>query len=193
MPEKIQASDIDVRLGTTWINPEYIKDFVYELLDTNYYHKNPLFKKEFIDVQYSELSGKWYITNKSSDKNNVHATFTYGTSDRTAYELIEDLLNLRTTQVKSVQIVDGKEKLVVDNKKTAQVRAKQEIIQQKFQEWIFSDKTRRDDIVDTYNRIFNVNRPREYDGKYLNFVGMNPEIQLRPHQLYAPCTRGWSR
>ena len=185
MPEKIQASDIDVRLGTTWINPEYIKDFVYELLGTALYHKNPIFKKDFIDVQYSELSGKWYITNKSSDKNNVHATFTYGTSDRTAYELIEDLLNLRTTQVKSVQIVDGKEKLVVDNKKTAQVRAKQEIIQQKFQEWIFSDKTRRDDIVDTYNRIFNVNRPREYDGKYLNFVGMNPEIQLRPHQLNA--------
>ena len=185
MPEKIQASDIDVRLGATWINPEYVRDFVYELLDTRNYHKNPLFKKDFIDVQYSELSGKWYITNKSSDKNNVNATVTYGTKDRTAYELIEDILNLRATQIKSMQVVDGKEKLVVDNKKTAQVRAKQEIIQQKFQEWIFSDKTRRDDIVDTYNRIFNVNRPREYDGKYLNFVGMNPEIQLRPHQLNA--------
>lgn len=185
MPEKIQASDIDVRLGATWINPEYVRDFVYELLDTRNYHKNPLFKKDFIDVQYSELSGKWYITNKSSDKNNVNATVTYGTKDRTAYELIEDILNLRATQIKSMQVVDSKEKLVVDNKKTAQVRAKQEIIQQKFQEWIFSDKARRDDIVDTYNRIFNVNRPREYDGKYLNFVGMNPEIQLRPHQLNA--------
>ena len=185
MPDKIQASDIDVRLGATWINPKYIKDFVYELLGTALYHKNPIFKKDFIDVQYSELTGKWYITNKSSDKNNVQATVTYGTKDRTAYELIEDILNLRATQIKSMQIVDGKEKLVVDNKKTAQVRAKQEIIQQKFQEWIFSDKTRRDDIVDTYNRIFNVNRPREYDGKYLNFVGMNPEIQLRPHQLNA--------
>ena len=185
MPEKIQASDIDVRLGATWINPEYVRDFVYELLDTRNYHKNPLFKKDFIDVQYSELSGKWYITNKSSDKNNVNATVTYGTKDRTAYELIEDILNLRATQIKSMQVVDGKEKPVVDNKKTAQVRAKQEIIQQKFQEWIYSDKTRRDDIVDTYNRIFNVNRPREYDGKYLNFVGMNPEIQLRPHQLNA--------
>lgn len=185
MPEKIQASDIDVRLGATWINPEYVRDFVYELLDTRNYHKNPLFKKDFIDVQYSELSGKWYITNKSSDKNNVNATVTYGTKDRTAYELIEDILNLRATQIKSIQVVDGKEKPVVDNKKTAQVRAKQEIIQQKFQEWIFSDKTRRDDIVDTYNKIFNVNRPREYDGKYLNFVGMNPEIQLRPHQLNA--------
>lgn len=185
MPEKIQASDIDVRLGATWINPEYVRDFVYELLDTRNYHKNPLFKKDFIDVQYSELSGKWYITNKSSDNNNVNATVTYGTKDRTAYELIEDILNLRATQIKSMQVVDGKEKPVVDNKKTAQVRAKQEIIQQKFQEWIFSDKTRRDDIVDTYNKIFNVNRPREYDGKYLNFVGMNPEIQLRPHQLNA--------
>lgn len=185
MPDKIQASDIDVRLGATWINPKYIKDFVYELLGTALYHKNPIFKKDFIDVQYSELTGKWYITNKSSDKNNVQATVTYGTKDRTAYELIEDILNLRATQIKSMQIVDGKEKLVVDNKKTAQVKAKQEIIQQKFQEWIFSDKTRRDDIVDTYNRIFNVNRPREYDGKYLNFVGMNPEIQLRPHQLNA--------
>lgn len=185
MPEKIQASDIDVRLGATWINPEYVRDFVYELLGTALYHKNPIFKKDFIDVQYSELSGKWYITNKSSDKNNVNATVTYGTKDRTAYELIEDILNLRATQIKSMQVVDGKEKPVVDNKKTAQVRAKQEIIQQKFQEWIFSDKTRRDDIVDTYNKIFNVNRPREYDGKYLNFVGMNPEIQLRPHQLNA--------
>lgn len=185
MPEKIQASDIDVRLGATWINPKYIKDFVYELLGTALYHKNPIFKKDFIDVQYSELTGKWYITNKSSDKNNVQAIVTYGTKDRTAYELIEDMLNLKATQVKSAQVVDGKEKLVVDNKKTAQVRAKQEIIQQKFQEWIFSDKTRRDDIVDTYNRIFNVNRPREYDGKYLNFVGMNPEIQLRQHQLNA--------
>lgn len=185
MPEKIQASDIDVRLGATWINPEYVRDFVYELLDTRNYHKNPLFKKDFIDVQYSELSGKWYITNKSSDKNNVNATVTYGTKDRTAYELIEDILNLRATQIKSMQVVDGKEKPVVDNKKTAQVRAKQEIIQQKFQEWIYSDKTRRDDIVDTYNKIFNVNRPREYDGKYLNFVGMNPDIQLRPHQLNA--------
>lgn len=185
MPEKIQASDIDVRLGATWINPEYVRDFVYELLDTRNYHKNPLFKKDFIDVQYSELSGKWYITNKSSDKNNVNATVTYGTKDRTAYELIEDILNLRATQIKSMQVVDGKEKPVVDNKKTAQVRAKQEIIQQKFQEWIYSDKTRRDDIVDTYNNIFNVNRPREYDGKYLNFVGMNPDIQLRPHQLNA--------
>ena len=185
MPKKIQASDIDVRLGATWINPKYIKDFVYELLGTALYHKNPIFKKDFIDVQYSGLTGKWYITNKSSDKNNVNATVTYGTKDRTAYELIEDILNLRATQIKSMQVVDGKEKLVVDNKKTAQVRAKQEIIQQKFQEWIFSDKTRRDDIVDTYNRIFNVNRPREYDGKYLNFVGMNPEIQLRPHQLNA--------
>lgn len=185
MPEKIQASDIDVRLGATWIKPEYITDFVYELLDTAPYHKLPIFKKDYIDVQYSELTGKWYITNKSSDKNNVQATFTYGTEYRTAYELIEDILNLRATQVKSLQIVDGKEKLVVDNKKTAQVRAKQEVIQQKFQEWIFSDKTRRDDIVDTYNKIFNVNRPREYDGKYLNFVGMNPEIQLRPHQLNA--------
>lgn len=185
MPEKIQASDIDVRLGATWINPKYIKDFVYELLGTALYHKNPIFKKDFIDVQYSELTGKWYITNKSSDKNNVQATVTYGTKDRTAYELIEDILNLRATQIKSMQVVDGKEKPVVDNKKTAQVRAKQEIIQQKFQEWIYSDKTRRDDIVDTYNKIFNVNRPREYDGKYLNFVGMNPEIQLRPHQLNA--------
>lgn len=185
MPDKIQASDIDVRLGATWINPKYIKDFVYELLGTALYHKNPIFKKDFIDVQYSELTGKWYITNKSSDKNNVQATVTYGTKDRTAYELIEDILNLRATQIKSMQVVDGKEKPVVDNKKTAQVRAKQEIIQQKFQEWIFSDKTRRDDIVDTYNKIFNVNRPREYDGKYLNFVGMNPEIQLRPHQLNA--------
>lgn len=185
MPERLTATDIDIRLGATWIKPEYIRDFVYQLLNTPSWHKLSLYPKDFIDVQYSEITNKWLITNKSSDKDNVQASTTYGTADRTAYELIEDALNLKATTVKVKQIVDGKEKYVVDSTKTAQARAKQDLILQKFKEWIFSDKTRRDDLVDTYNTIFNSTRPREYDGSYLNFVGMNPEIQLRPHQLNA--------
>ena len=185
MPEKLEASSIDVRLGSTWIKPEYIRNFVYQLVGTPSWHKNQYSQSQFIDVQYSEISGAWTITNKGTDKWNVQATTTYGTSDRTAYELIEDALNLKATTVKVKVEVDGKEKYVVDATKTAQARAKQELIMQKFKEWIFADKSRRDDLVETYNRQFNSSRPREYDGSHLNFVGMNPEIQLRPHQLNA--------
>ena len=185
MPERLEASDIDVRLGSTWIKPEYIRDFVYQLLNTPSWHRSPFSKAQFIDVQYSDVSGEWFITNKSTDKSNVQACTTYGTADRTAYQLIEDALNLKATTVKVKEIVDGKERYVVDATKTAQARAKQDLILQKFKEWIFSDKTRRDDLVGTYNTMFNNTRPREYDGSHLNFVGMNPEIQLRPHQLGA--------
>ena len=185
MPERLEASSIDVRLGSTWIKPEYIRDFVYQLVNTPNWHKSPYSQSQFIDVQYSPISSAWMITNKGTDKWNVQATTTYGTSDRTAYELIEDALNLKATTVKVKVEVDGKEKYVVDTTKTAQARAKQELIMQKFKEWIFSDKSRRDDLVETYNRIYNSSRPREYDGSHLNFVGMNPEIQLRPHQLNA--------
>ena len=185
MPEKLEASSIDVRLGSTWIKPEYIRDFVYQLVDTPSWHRNKYSQAQYIDVQYSEVSGEWFITNKGTDKSNVQATTTYGTSDRTAYQLIEDALNLKATTVKVKTEVDGKERYVVDATKTAQARAKQELIMQKFKEWIFADKSRRDDLVETYNRQFNSSRPREFDGSRLNFVGMNPEIQLRPHQLNA--------
>ena len=185
MPERLEASSIDVRLGSTWIKPEYIRDFVYQLVNTPNWHKSPYSQSQFIDVQYSPISGAWTITNKGTDKWNVQATTTYGTSDRTAYELIEDALNLKATTVKVKVEVDGKERYVVDATKTAQARAKQELIMQKFKEWIFADKSRRDDLVETYNRQFNSSRPREYDGSHLNFVGMNPEITLRQHQLNA--------
>ena len=144
----------------------------------------------FIDVQYSEISGVWTIKNKSTDKGNVLGKTTYGTADKTAYELIEDALNLKSTTVKVKVEVDGKERYVVEPTKTAQARAKQEIIMQKFKEWLFADKSRRDDLVETYNRIYNSSRPREFDGSHLNFVGMNPEITLRPRQ-HALGTRGW--
>lgn len=185
MPERLTATDIDIRLGATWIKSEYIRDFVYQLLGTPSWHQNPYSKDQFIDVQYSDITGKWFITNKGTDKHNVQGRTTYGTADKTAYELIEDALNLKATTVKVKQLVDGKEKYVVDSTKTAQARAKQDLILQKFKEWIFSDKTRRDDLVETYNRQFNSTRPREYDGSHLNFVGMNPEITLRSHQLNA--------
>lgn len=185
MPKKLEASEIDVRLGATWIKPEYIRDFVYNLLGTPAYHKMPYMVKSYIDVQYSDITGKWFITNKSSDKFNVLATTTYGTKDKTAYQLIEDALNLKSTTVKKREEINGKEQSVVDRDKTVAVQAKQDLIKEKFKEWIFADKDRRDDVVNTYNRLFNTTRNREYDGKYLNFVGMNPEIELRPHQLNA--------
>ena len=186
MPKKLEAGEIDVRLGATWIKPEYIRQFVFDLLGTSLYHNNnKIFPKEYIDVQYSDITGKWFITNKSSDKENIHANTTYGTKDKSAYQLIEDALNLKSTTVKKREEINGKEQSVVDRNKTVAVQAKQDLIKEKFKEWIFADKDRRDDIVNTYNRLFNTTRNREYDGKYLNFVGMNPEIELRPHQLNA--------
>ena len=185
MPEKLDASSIDFRLGSTWIKPEYIREFVYQLVNTPEWHRKPYSEGMFIDVQYSEISGVWTIKNKSTDKGNVLGKTTYGTADKTAYELIEDALNLKSTTVKVKVEVDGKERYVVEPTKTAQARAKQEIIMQKFKEWLFADKSRRDDLVETYNRIYNSSRPREFDGSHLNFVGMNPEITLRPHQLNA--------
>ena len=185
MPEKLEASSIDFRLGSTWIDPKYIREFIYQLVGTPAWHKNQYSAAQFIDVQYAPVSGTWTITNKGTDKWNVQATTTYGTKDRTAYELIEDALNLKATTVKEKVEVDGKERYVVDPTKTAQARAKQELIMQKFKEWLFADKARRDDLVETYNRIYNSTRPREFDGSHLNFVGMNPEITLRSHQLDA--------
>ena len=185
MPEKLDASSIDFRLGSTWIKPEYIREFVYQLVNTPGWHRKPYSDAMFIDVQYSDVSGVWTITNKSTDKSNVLGKTTYGTAEKTAYDLIEDALNLKATTVKVKVEVDGKERYVVEPTKTAQARAKQEIIMQKFKEWLFADKSRRDDLVETYNRIYNSSRPREFDGSHLNFVGMNPEITLRPHQLNA--------
>ena len=118
--------------------------------------KNQYPAAQFIDVQYAPVSGTWTITNKGTDKWNVQATTTYGTKDKTAYELIEDALNLKATTVNEKVEVDGKGRYVVDPTKTAQARAKQELIMQKFKEWLFADKARRDDLVETYNRIYNV-------------------------------------
>ena len=185
MPERLDASSIDFRLGSTWIDPKYIREFVYQLVNTPGWHRHDWSKDQYIDVQYAPVNGSWYITNKGTDKNNVQAITTYGTKERTAYELIEDALNLKATTVKVKVIEDGKEKYVVEPTMTARARAKQELIMQKFKEWLFADKARRDDLVDTYNRLYNSSRPREFDGKHLNFVGMNPEITLRPHQLNA--------
>ena len=185
MPEKLEASSIDFRLGSTWIDPKYIREFIYQLVNTPAYHRREYAPAMFIDVQYSQTSGTWTITNKATDKNNVQGRTTYGTADRSAYELIEDALNLKATTVKVKVEEDGKERYVVDPTKTAQARAKQELIMQKFKEWLFADKARRDDLVETYNRIYNSTRPREFDGSHLNFVGMNPEITLRSHQLDA--------
>ncbi len=185
MPERLGAADIDVRLGTTWIKPEYIRDFVYDLLQTPNWNKNSFNPKEFIDVKYSEDTGKWNISNKSANKDNALAVTTYGTAFKSAYAIIEDLLNLKAQIAKDKIEEDGKVKYVINRERTAMLQSKAEKIEQKFEEWIFKDKARRDDLVNTYNELFNSIRPREYDGSHLNFVGMNPEISLRPHQLNA--------
>ena len=185
MPERLGAADIDVRLGTTWIKPEYIRDFVYDLLQTPSWNKSSYNPKEFIDVQYSEDTGKWNITNKSVNKDNPLSNTTYGTAFKSAYTIIEDMLNLKAQIAKDKVEEDGKVKYVINRERTALLQSKAEKIEQKFEEWIFKDKTRRDDLVNTYNETFNSIRPREYDGSHLNFVGMNPEISLRPHQLNA--------
>ena len=114
MPERLEASSIDFRLGSTWIKPEYIRDFVYQLVNTPQWHRNDSSPAQFIDVQYSPINGAWFITNKGTDKWNVQATTTYGTADKTAYELIEDALNLKATTVKVKVEVDGKERYVVE-------------------------------------------------------------------------------
>ncbi|MGN0537241.1 MAG: SNF2-related protein, partial [Acutalibacteraceae bacterium] len=189
MPKPLDASEIDVRLGATWIKPEYIQQFMFETFGTPSYLKPTGVDildrgKKIVSVQFSAATGKWNIANKSADKG-VNACTKYGTPEKSAYQILEDTLNLKTSKVLRHVMVDGKERDQVDPDKTAAVQQKQELIKEKFKEWIFAEKSRRDEIVNTYNILFNSVRPREYDGQFLNFVGMNPEITLRPHQLNA--------
>ena len=180
IPEDIKASEISAKLGATWIPPEYIEEFMYELLDTSYWGK----KK--IKVHYSEYTGGWNITGKSEDKG-VKATKTYGVTKASAYKIIETTLNLNDIKIykKITDIETGKEKSVIDKQQTAIAQAKQDEIKMKFEEWIFKDPDRREKLVKLYNEKFNSIRNRQYDGSHLNFYGMNPEIKLREHQVNA--------
>ena len=179
IPEDIKASEIAVKLGATWIPPEYIEQFIYELLDTDYWDK----KK--IQVHYSEFTGAWNVTGKSVDKG-VKATKTYGVKKASAYKIIETTLNLNDIKIyKKINVGTDDEKSVIDKQQTAIAQAKQDEIRMKFEEWIFKDPDRREKLVKLYNEKFNSIRNRQYDGSYLKFYGMNPEIKLREHQVNA--------
>lgn len=182
IPEDIKASEIIVKLGATWIPEKYIEQFIYELLET------PRYLKEDIRVHYSNYTSQWNITGKSADKLNVKATKTYGIDGKTnAYRIIETALNLNNIKVyKTITDYEtGEEKRVIDKQRTAIAQAKEDEIKIKFEEWIFKDSARREQLVKLYNEKFNSIKNREYDGSYLKFYGMNPEIKLTKAQVNA--------
>ena len=181
-PKELDASEIEVRLGATWVKPEYIQQFMGELLQTPWY----LLGRD-IQVKYAEITGQWNISGKTRDSyGNALVTSTYGTSRANAYRLLEDALNLKDTKIyDNVEDADGKQHRVLNKKETMLAQQKQEMIREAFKEWVFRDIDRREDLCKTYNELFNSIRPREYDGSHIRFVGMTPEIQLMQHQKNA--------
>ena len=179
-PTDLTASEISVRLGATWLPPEIVEQFMFELFSTpNYCQWN-------IHVRYFQHTGDWNVEGKSYDKSNIKAHNTYGTERINGYKIIEETLNLRDVRIFDyVQDENGKRTPVLNKKETAIAQGKQELIKQAFQDWIWKDHQRRERLTRLYNDKFNSTRPREYDGSHLNFVGMNPEITLRPHQVNA--------
>ena len=179
-PKDLTASEISVRLGATWIPPEIFEKFMFEFLDT------PRYAQWNIKVHYSQYTGEWNIEGKSYDRSNVKAYSTYGTSRINAYKIIEETLNLKDVRIFDyIEDEDGKKKAVLNKKETAIAQAKQELIKQGFQDWVWADPTRREKLTKMYNEKFNSIRPREYDGSHITFNGMNPEIELREHQKNA--------
>lgn len=180
IPQDLSAAEISVRLGTTWIPQEDIQRFVMELLTPSSYAMGRL------KVRYTLMNGDWFIENKSSDIGNVKADSTYGTKRASAYRIIEDTLNLRDTRIFDyVYDEHGNKKAVFNAKETTAAQAKQEVIKQAFQDWIWKDPERRNRLVRYYNDTFNSVRPRKYDGSHITFGGISPEITLRPHQVNA--------
>ena len=179
-PEDLTASEISVRLGSTWLPIDVVQQFVYEFLNT------PAYVKSSIVVHYSQHTGEWSIDGKSYDRSNVKAYNTYGSSRINAYKIIEETLNLKDVRIFDyVEDIDGSRKPVLNKKETAIAQSKQELIKQGFQEWVWSDPQRRERLCKLYNERFNSIRPREYDGSHIVFSGMNPEITLREHQRNA--------
>ena len=172
---------IDVRLGATWVDKEYVQEFMYELLDTPYNLKG------IIEVNYSSFTAEWNITGKNAvSYNNIAAYTTYGTERANAYRILEDSLNLRDVRIYDTEHdLDGKERRVLNQKETTLAQQKQQAIKEAFRDWIWRDPYRRQTLVQKYNELFNANRLREYDGSHITFGGINPEISLRPHQLNA--------
>ena len=179
-PTDLTASEISVRLGATWLDTEYVRQFTFETLGT------PRSTQRRIEVHYSNITGEWRMEGKGMDPGNVKAFSTYGTKRINAYEIIEDTLNLKDVRIFDyVYDADGRKTAVLNKKETAIAQSKQELIKDAFAEWIWKDPDRRKAICKTYNILFNSNRPREYDGSHISFSGMNPEITLRKHQVNA--------
>lgn len=179
-PKDLEASEISVRLGATWIPAEYVQQFLEELLDAPYY------TRRMVKVEFAAYTGSWAITNKKFGDGNIKATVTYGTNRANAYLIAENALNLRSTQIRDkVTAADGSVSWVLNKEATQAAQEKQRLICEQFQDWIFKEPERRQKLVAIYNEKFNALRPREYDGSHLKFPGMNPEITLRPHQLNA--------
>ena len=180
-PKDLDASEIEIRLGATWIDPEYIREFMWETFET------PFYQRRMIDVNYSTYTAEWKIKNKSAvSYNNIAAYMTYGTERANAYKILEDTLNLRDVRIYDTKYdADGKERRVLNSKETTLAQQKQQAIKDAFRDWIWKDPDRRHALVTRYNELFNSTRPREYDGSHITFSGMNPEIRLREHQLNA--------
>ncbi len=179
-PKELDASEIEVRLGATWIDKEIIEQFMFETF------KTPNFARFNMKVNYTDYTAEWRIDNKSYiSGSDVNAHVTYGTTRKSAYEILEDSLNLRDVRVYDTVIENGKEKRVLNSKETTLAQQKQQVIKDEFRDWIFRDPERRNYLVEKYNVLFNSTKPREYDGSHIVFSGMNPEIKLREHQLNA--------
>ena len=180
-PKPLTATEIEVKLGATWIDTTYIEDFMMEVFQTPIRHIN----LGSIGITYTEVNGSWNIKGKSLDYGNVLANVTYGTKRANAYRLLEDALNLRDTRIYDTLYEDGKEKRVLNKQETMLASQKQEVIKEKFHDWIFKEQKRREVLCSKYNDLFNATRPREYDGSNFTFPGMNPYIALRAHQKNA--------
>ena len=179
-PQDLSASEISVRLGATWLPPEIIEQFMFELFST------PRYNQWNIKVHYSQITGAWSIEGKSIDQRNLKACNTYGTQRIHGYKILEETLNLKDVRVFDYfEDADGKRQAVLNKKETAIAQGKQELIKQAFADWVWSDPERRERLCRLYNEKFNSLRPREYDGSHLSFVGMNREITLRKHQVDA--------
>ena len=180
-PKELDASEIEVRIGATWIDPKYIEDFMRETFETPQH----LLDRNVVGVQYSDVTGQWNIKGKNADYGNSLVNMTYGTSRRNAYTILEDSLNLKDSRVYDTIEEDGKEKRVLNKKETTIASQKQEAIREVFKDWVFRDPERRQVLVAKYNQLFNSTRPREYDGSHLKFPGMTPDIELKAHQKNA--------
>ena len=180
-PRELDASEIEVRIGATWIEPRFIEDFMREVFET----PEHLLNRDVIKIQYSDVTGQWNVKGKNADYGNALVNMTYGTSRRNAYQILEDSLNLKDSRVYDTVIEDGKEKRVLNKKETTIAAQKQDAMREAFRDWVFRDMDRRNELVSKYNVLFNSTRPREYDGSHLKFPGMTPDIELKGYQKNA--------